>query len=203
MPAVTSETEVANLALQALGERRILDINDTGERAAVEIKAVFKVVRQGLLRSHRFSFSEGAVALQRLADPPLLRYDYAYQLPDDCLKALAINDDDPECQGDFEIFSDSQLHTDWATVDLRYIKDVPTVAKWDALFAQAMGFALAVQVCQTITGSSSKVAELEQKLQGLALPEVKAADARESRPERPWHERDSRLVKSRRSSILG
>lgn len=203
MPTVTSETAVANLALQHLGERSILDIGDSGEKASVELRKAFVLTRQTLLREHYFNFSEDVVALQRLETAPVARFDYAYQLPSDCLRAIAINDDEEETQDDFELASEGRLFTNADTVNLRYIKDVETVTRWDAAFVDAMALKLAVKTCKTITGSDERVESLTRAFQGLSLPSAKAADSREGRPEQPWHYRESRLVQSRRSSNIG
>ncbi len=203
MPTVTSETAVANLALQYLGERPIANIGDTADKCANELKRAFPITRQTLLRDNRFSFAEDVVALQRLDDAPALRYDFAYQTPTDCLKCLAINDGEEETQDNWELASEGRLFTDAEAVELRYIKDVSDVTRWDSLFADAMALSLAVRTCKAITGSDTKGEELTRTLQGLTLPKAKAADSRENRPELPWHYRESRLVISRRHGPIG
>lgn len=203
MLTVSSETAVANLAMQHLGERRILDIGSTTDKAANELRIAFPIVRLTLLREHRFQFSEDVVALQQLTDAPLTRFSYAYQLPADCVRAIAVNDDREETQADFEIASEGRLMTNETTVELRYIKDVPSVTRWDSLFVEAMSYKLAMKTCKSITGNDSLMESLTRAFEGLALPNAKAADAREGRPDQPWHYRESRLVQQRRHSPLG
>lgn len=204
MPTVTSETAVANLALQHLGERRIMDIGDTGEKSAVEIRNAFAPARQGLLRDHSFSFALDVVDLQRVSGTPTdERYAYAYQLPSDFIRALGINDERMETQDDFELASEGRLMTDADTVSLRYVKDVTQVTRWDSLFVEAMALQLAIKTCKVITGSDQRVEALTKTLQGLALPAAKAANAKEGRPELPWHYRESRLVRARRHGPIG
>lgn len=201
--AVDSETSVANIAMQRLGERAIMDIGNQNDKASNELRRGFPLVRQSLLRDYRFQFSEDVVALSKLTVAPITRWSFAYQLPSDFLRAIAINDDREEWQADFEIGSEGRLFADDDGVNLRYIKDVPTVTRWDSLFVEAMALKLAVQVCKVITGSDERVSALTNTFLGLALPAAKAADAREGRPHQPWHYMESRLVKSRRHSNLG
>lgn len=203
MPTVTSETAVANLALQHLGQRRISDLPTATDKAGLEIRAVFPVVRQALLREHGFAFAEDTVELQRLAQAPVNRWAYAYQLPTDFIRAIAINDDDAVSQDEFELASEGRLLTDAETVDLHYVKDVENVTRWDALFVEAIALAVAVKVCKVITGDEQLRASLVTALQSLALPNAKQASAREGRAPVPWHHQQSRLARSRGYSSMG
>lgn len=201
MPAVTSETAIANIALTLLGEAPVQSLDDDAASART-LKLNFAVVRQTLLRSHSFSFARVSLDLVKVAPTPAGRYDFAYGLPNDYIRSIALNPDETMHQESF-VIEDSLLWTDSDAARLLYIKDVLDVTKYDAAFVDALANKLAAKCCRVITGSEEKLASLTKEFIALSLPTAEEADASDGNAELPWQYRESRLVKSRRNSALG
>lgn len=206
MSTVTSDTAIANLALQKLGERPIFSLGDDS-KAARECNAAFVPTRHRLLRQYAFGFSiVDGQQLALLPDAPVQRYRYAFQLPTNCLQVLNLNQDDGKVHGaPYVIRKGNQLHTDMDVAVISFVADEPVVTRYDSLFVDAFSTALALAVCKSVTGSDEKRSELMREFNALALQEAMAADAREDEPEVPWHLRTvgSGLVRARRTSPLG
>lgn len=182
MPASNlTETDIANRALSLLGEAAIPSIEGNSP-AARTIRLHFAATRDSLLRSHRWNFARKRAALSRLSEAPAFGYAYAYQLPDDCLRVLSLNEGDSSDLGDdFELEGD-QLLTDAEAAKIVYVRRVTDATKFDALFVEAFVLKLAIACCLEITQSTTKKGDLLGELQRLSLPEAVETDANETRP---------------------
>src|SRR5688572_9610430 len=82
-----SETQIANRALQKLGQPSILALTANLSRA-VEMNKAFASVRDAELNRRRWRFSFVRVSLPALASTPDSDYTYKYQLPGDFIRLV-------------------------------------------------------------------------------------------------------------------
>lgn len=88
-----SAVELCNQALIVIGEPPIVSLTDTDRRSRV-CNTFYAQKRDALLRSYRWKF-----AIKRLGNiaasgtAPVAQFPFAYPLPEDCLRVLAVNDD--------------------------------------------------------------------------------------------------------------
>lgn len=153
---MTSKTEIANRALEILGDNPVLDITDNTTRAKACNRA-YEPVRRAELRAHPWNF---AIRRQKLAaDTAAPAFDFARQftLPGDCLRFLPPSD---AC--DWTPEGGKILTDDAAPLPLRYVADEADPNKFDALFAEALAAKIAFEVCEAITGSSTKKADAKE-----------------------------------------
>lgn len=176
----TTETDVANIALSLLGEKRITDI-DGGSVVATKLQSQFDFCRQELLRAHPWNFAIKRAELTANATAPIAGRAYAYDLPADWLKVHELNG--PEfgmAEATFALEGD-QLLADVDTAYIRYVYDVTDPDDWDQLFVKAFALHLAAECALDITNSVEKAALMQQKLQLFAWPEAKYTDSTEDR----------------------
>lgn len=153
---MTSKTEIANRALEILGDSPVLDITDNNARAKACARA-YEPVRRAELRAHTWNF---AIRRQKLAaDTAAPAFDFARQftLPGDCLRFLPPSDSCDWTPEGRKILTD-----DAAPLPLRYVGDENDPNNFDALFVEALAAKLALEVCETVTGSSSKKADAKE-----------------------------------------
>lgn len=201
MPTVSTTVEIANLALQKLGESPIVTIDDDEKRAR-EMKAALTITRQSLLREYGFHFAIKTVTLAATT-PPLDRYGAAYELPSDFIRAISLNADKRGRMADAFDLENGTLVTDADAAILRYVADITDPLKYDSLFIEAYVCKLAMKTCKVITGSDERVIAIMREFQTLALPCAAGVDAQEGREELQWHYLDSQTAGQRRHSSLG
>ena len=178
---MTSQTEIANLALSVLGEAPIFDLEQNSPSARA-CKRHFESTRDALLRHHRWNFAIKRAILSRLEEDPPFGFAFAYQLPNDCLRVLELNGKQAgTSNSDFEIEGD-RLLTNAEVAMVRYTGQVTDANLFDSLFLEAMSYKLAAAVAMEVTGSMTKKQASEQQFRQLALVDATFVDSVETRP---------------------
>lgn len=199
MPQTTSQTTIANRALQILGYQPISSIND-GSRGARAILRAYQPVLLRLLRSKFWNFSIYRATLTQSAVTPAFGPAFYYPLPPDYLM-LAPPDQKygvafggfisgPPNVNDYQIEQmpgegGSAIVSDQASpINIRYVSMNVTEGLFDASFAEAFSALLAVEVCEELTQSTSKIQQAG-KLYDDAIEDAKQRNAFEQRPMNP------------------
>lgn len=121
-------------------------------------------------------------------------WDYAYDLPSDCLKPIDILDEDWQMPGDDTHYQYVQegrvIYTNVEHAALKYIKKETDPTKYDSQLADMMALRLAWILSNKITGVSQSVRQdLEKQVQRMriqaGLMDARAKRSRESR-EKAW-----------------
>lgn len=155
--AAPSQVRIVNAALVHLGEsRRILSI-DEGTPLANCFLAVWDEARDEVLADHPWNFAIAREALARSATftPEGDQYDYAYELPADCIRWLPHRKDHVdyfagEQEGDY-ILSNADAPV------ARFIRRVTNVSRWSVGFRTAIAAKLAMKTAKPITGQSGMI----------------------------------------------
>lgn len=84
MPQPLSETDVMNRALARIGAGTISS-PDEDSALARQVTAVFDDCLEAALAAYAWNWARRSFALQRLADPPVTGYAYAYAVPADAV----------------------------------------------------------------------------------------------------------------------
>ena len=163
-------------------------------KASRTIEAIYDGLLKTLQRSYRWAFTIRRVKVAALTDVPEFGYSLQYQLPADFLRMDEIRDSsllplwhwgngaDPRWQIEGRrILTDieSPLH-------LRYGAYIPDPSQWDSTFSEAFACALAVEMCESITQSSTKKQSAQQDFD-TAMKAARSASAIE-RPRIQQHE---------------
>lgn len=177
---MASKTDIANLALNLLGEGIITSIDDTESNLARSIKTVFDHERDKLLERSRWRFAKSMTTLSKLAETPTYKWTAAYQLPSDFIKLIEVDRVDAwnpheylDVQaGKLYMFRTEDYETASDTVDIEYIKRVTDTTLYSPLFVDALAHAVAARVCRKLTGSDQKAGQLMEQLEKVILPEA-------------------------------
>ena len=163
--AVNSSTDICNLALIRLGEKRVTNIVTDSTERAIQCNLIYEQTRDELLRDYDWNFAIVRVQLAQLSEDPVGQYDYAYQLPVSpfCLRILNIITDQ-EAEGIENIQSHinqpdyrierRKLLTNESTVSIRYMAREQDISLYDPLFIDAFSLRLATKLALSITQST-------------------------------------------------
>jgi hypothetical protein len=187
--AINSPVELCNMALGHLGNYGVInDITDPTEDKETTFALWYDISRQTFLKMMMPNF---ALARRRVAKvvtaPPFgndAGYQYAYEYPADCLKALglgevSLKENNHAVEGGY-IWVDEE-YTDGAP--LRFVKDVTEVGAMSPEFKMGFSIFLAINVCAEVTQDDAKTKMLLQRLpEKLAL--ITGLNSQENMPVR-------------------
>lgn len=114
-----SDIGLCSRALIKIGAAPISSFSD-GTAESEIAGALFPQIRDALLSAYAWSFASGQVALDQLAVTPVADYAYAYQLPNDFLRAMSAGSGSRGRGLNYRIAAGA-LHTNAPDVVLSYI----------------------------------------------------------------------------------
>jgi hypothetical protein len=155
----TSEVSICNLALQKLGEERIVSLSEDS-RNAREVSACYEALRDKELRSYLWGFAKTRVTLAPSAVVPDFTYAAAFPLPADYLRLikpvrLGLDWQLERHQGVLSI-----LTNDGDTLEVRYIAKVTDTTLYDPCFVEMLACKIAWHCCEALTQSNTKKAAI-------------------------------------------
>lgn len=156
---MTTETEIANRALQKIGAKRIAAYGETTSKEGREIIAAWDRLRQAELRRYPWNFTITRASLAALVSDPDWGFDQCFALPSGCLRILEINGSRDQSGYQRESLADGTqvIACDFAApIKVRYIRDITDVGAWDSLFCEAFAAKLAMELALTITDSNTR-----------------------------------------------
>jgi len=181
-----SETDIANLALQHLGESRINSIEDTGDKVSRTCKVNFSQARDEALQSARWGCAKTQTALSKISAAPLYKWRAAYHLPSDFIRLIEIEGEDAwtpkeyfDRQGKTLLIGrgcdeDEDMPE---TINIEYIRREEDTTFFDPLLVESMAMLLAMKCARALTGSDSKQAELRKEYEQVVLPRAMTLNA--------------------------
>lgn len=190
-----TQVEIMNVAISHLGIRAKIAAADEESVEASACRTHWAGLRDLSLRLHDWNFARVTARLEALADaagPPLPRWLHRHRLPADCLRLRRLNGravGDPArdfCEIAAERDEDGEggaivavLYSDATPADAIYTARVDDPARWDAGFADAIGWGLAARTCYELTGRDDRARTLAQQWQAsLAVAAATAANER-------------------------
>lgn len=204
--AITSRTEIANLALAYLGARRINSYASDETTEAKAVRLQFDLAVDTLLRRHQWNFATARKTLSRLTEDPPIEWDSAWQLPADFIRLIRIPSPDRDRPHNrFAIEGKTILVSALEVVQIVYVSNAVPIPEWDDLFVDALKLKLAASIAGDVTQNPDFAARATQELESLALPTAQTANAREVASGENMGPRQlaarSSLVNSRRSGF--
>jgi len=182
--------ELCSSALLKLGADSISSFEDGTAEAKVAGR-LYPLVRDAMLCAHPWSFATKKAELARLSVSPPTDFAYAYQLPNDFLKALSAGDA-VRGQGLVYQIVGRQLHSDAETVVLSYLFQ-PSEGDLPAYFVPALVTRLAAEFCLPLTENTSRA----DRFTRLAEDELKLARLVDSQQDSPPKVEDFTLIEAR------
>ena len=173
-----SPVALCSRALMKIGAQPIQSFYDDTMEAEFSV-ALFAPIRDALLSAYPWRFAVSQITLARLNDAPLADYQYAYQLPNDCLRVLSVGDQGSS-RGVVYRRVGNTLHTDAEALILDYIfrPDDETAPPY---FEQALMARLAAEFCLPLTENTSR-ADMLYRLANIEFEAAKRIDAQQDTP---------------------
>lgn len=154
-----SQIGIYNKALRAIGESRLTALTDP-VKAATLLNDAWADTYAGEFEANPWSFAIKRTSLAASATAPAFEWEYAYPLPADCAFVI----DCPELdrrQWTIENTDDQKtILTKFnygQALNVRYTARIDDVSKWSQLFADAVALKLAMEICESISQSNSKM----------------------------------------------
>lgn len=169
---MASVVSICNKALTLLGSSRIRALTDDSEEARL-CNTFYEGVRDAVLQSHPWNCASVRATLARLTDAPAWGFEFAYQLPADCLRVLRMQD----YRTRFKV-EGSRLLTNENTAKILYIRRMEDPSLLPPLLADLIAIRLAHDIAPRLAKSESKRQEMEQLFEQRAR-EARSADAQE------------------------
>lgn len=167
---MASEIDICNLALARLGDSATVVSIDPpeGSAQAEHCERFYPVARDSLLEMHAWKFATRRATLSALATDTW-NWSYAYAVPSDMLKPLAVlpltaASDAASEQYEIEGTSNGTpvILTDLADATLRYLVRATDTTKFSPLFVDALGWLLASHLAGPIIKGDAGAAMAKQ-----------------------------------------
>lgn len=176
----TSETDLVNIGLTKLGERRISSLTESSPVARAAT-ALYATSRDFVLSEHPWNGCVKREALALLAGTPAYEYSYQFAYPSNCLRVLGVSHD---YEWTVETGTDGTTKVILANVSelsARYIYRVTNVSMYSAGLKMAVGAYLAWQLALAITAHRGKAEDMA-KWYAAQLSLGKGIDGQEGSP---------------------
>jgi hypothetical protein len=148
-------------------------------------------VRDALLRRYNWNFAIVRIQLPASSTKPLFGKAYSYPLPGDFLDlaptqpTFGVSSGGPVSGfpevNDWQIEGHSILSDDVSPLNVRYITSSKTESQYDASFAEALSASLAINTCEELTQSNTKI-QVAKAFYDDAIEIAKQRNAFENRP---------------------
>jgi hypothetical protein len=178
-----SIVSIVNTAMIALGEDPIVSLSDTTKRAILA-NTRYDPVRRAVLRGFPWPCAKQQANLALSTFKPLVTYDFAYTLPVDCLRFIDLPDNDRAL---WEVGQDASagqllLTNEVAPLAGVYIRDLTDPTRFDSLLVDVLALELAIDLCEPLTQSTSKIQGLTARLEAKRpIAQLTSSDEESSR----------------------
>lgn len=177
---MASEVQICNLALNKFGNISITSLEDATKEARA-CKVFYPLLRDEMLYEHPWNFAmKRADISAQLSDTPDFGYDYAYQLPADCLRVWELSDSDAE----WEVESGELLVSQSENIYIRYIRKVTEAGRFSPSFVNCLGLRLAAELCTKLSDNKTLRETLLTELYKVAIPAAHRLNALEGNKKR-------------------
>ncbi len=167
---------ICNSALIKIGANRITSLSENN-KASILCAEQYEKLKREVLRAHPWNFATKRAELGTLADEPAFEFDYALQLPADCLRVLYVDDK----YANFKVEGRQLLIND-TTAKIKYIYDCTDPSIFDDCFAEALAARLAAELAMALIQSNT-LHEQMMALYEAKLRQARTMDAQEGRPD--------------------
>jgi len=195
---MSSETDVANVALRLVGQTAITDRTDGSTNGNI-IDDIFDDIRDDLLRYNPWNFATKRAELVKSSTIPAFEFDFAYPLPADWIRTITIHSNDA---GHGAVLHRMELINNQRAIlvsaeqlFIRYIYREKDPNVWSSDFRRAVSLAIARDLAVPIASSNTLQEQLDKQF-NKAMNRARGTDAQgatpEQRPRGSWVDRRGR-----------
>jgi hypothetical protein len=173
-----NKTELCNLALGLIGSKRIVtsDLSNNTNTEARYCKLFYDPTKKAALRLCKPSCATKRANLgTAVSATPAFRYDYAYQLPNDCVRVIQMEELEYEWRREGD-----KLLTDESTAKIIYIFDLTDASKFDPLFVEVFSVWLGLKLAIPLSADKEIRDSLLNQLIKVSRPLAQGVDSQES-----------------------
>ncbi len=172
---MATKLEIVNAAAILIGALTVSAVPGT-TKTGITANALYNITRDACLRLHPWNF---AIKRDELADSgsePNYEWDYAFDLPQDCIRVLGTEYD--EYQDIKWKVEGKQLLINEDSINIKYISNTVLEDAWDTLFVNFFVAALAEAMSYSLSQNKG-ITDAMTQLKILRLKEAKGPDAQE------------------------
>lgn len=165
MASVQGPTQICNLALGKLGPASgFLAALDTDQTVAAQAcRRVYEPMRDEVTEIFPWRFARRRALLPADTNVPAWGYTAQFVLPSDFLRLLSMMN----TAEDYELEGGVLMSNDAAPLYIRYLARVTDTSQFSPTFVSALACRIAIEICETITKSTTKKQGLAQEYSAL------------------------------------
>ena len=163
-------------ALIKIGAKSITSFEEDTAEAEVA-NQLYEPTLQNLLASYPWRFALTQKTLAQLTEKPISDYQYAYQLPNDCVRVLSAGQNVKSSGLNYKIVG-QKLYTNSEAVVLNYIRR-PEENTFPAFFTDALIGKLAAEFCLPLTESTTRT-DYVKKMSESSISTARLVDAQQN-----------------------
>lgn len=180
---MASAVEICNSALQKLGAKRIVALEDDSVNARA-CNFSYEIQKRAELRKHSWNCAIKRASIAADSTTPIFTKTNYFTLPSDWIRMV---DTDPEDNFNFKDWQieGNKIATNYdAPLEIRYIYDVTDPNEMDSLFREVLATRMAIAMCEELTQSNTKKDDLRVDYK-LLVDEAKKINAIERESQEP------------------
>ena len=185
-----TKIDLCSRALVKLGANPIASFNEATAEAKV-CTQLYEPTVESLLAAYPWRFALEKAGSARLVSTPTADYQYAYQLPNDCVRVLSAGNGSTSQGLQYKIIGNT-LHTNAEQVVISYIAR-PDESTFPPFFSNALIARLGAELCLPLTESTTRTDYMYNR----AEEEFKAAKLTDSQQDVPSCFQDFSLIEVR------
>lgn len=195
--AITSATDICNLALDLLSANTIQDVENPTNASEELLNRWYEQSRKKVLREHPWNFALKRAILASDSETPVFGYSKQFSVPADFIRlADVFNDENTSIAKGLYVVENRKIlvNADGTSLRIRYVYDYTDVATMDALFVDVVALEIALSVAYKFTDNNSNVQRIAE-LQKMHNAIARVIDSQESPVKR---REESRAINARR-----
>ena len=179
---MASVVGICNAALRKLGASTITSLSQ-GTKNANWCNDRYSEMRDALLEMHPWNFAIKSAKLAQLAATPVVKFDYAYQLPTDFIRAVSVHDSNEGSGIVDHQLRDNTVEASASELWMVYVQSVSDPNKFSPLFREALSSYMAVDgataIAESVTMRDLLLSEFEK-----IIRRARSADSMSNLPDR-------------------
>jgi len=173
---------ICNGALRRIGASTITSLSQ-GTKNANWCNDRFAEMRNALLEMHPWNFAVKSVALAQLTATPVVKFDYAYQLPTDFIRLVSAHDSNEGVGIVDHQLRDDTIEAVSSQLWIVYVSEVTDPNKMTPLFRECLSAFMAVEAATAIAESDTKREQMLYEFE-RTIRRARSVDAMSNLPDR-------------------
>ncbi len=196
-----TKVEICNHALLKIGADTIasLDINQNDQEAVVQSAKLcnifFNQALEEVLRTYKWNSALKRAKLTRLTETPAFKFEYKFQLPNDCVRVVNVYDKKEAYDDRTQwVVEGRTILCDYEDVYLCYVHKPADVSTLDAFVIKCIIQNLAIKLSVPMQLDQVMQNNLISEYNNVILPEARSVDTLENKY---WEMEESDFILSR------